>query len=285
MATPTATIRTPIGRVRARQESQSLFFCHLLRLAPAAGRSPQHTFRSFARMFMHTFFIRALVVSTVTLLYHPVNGEPHRLLAGATCRSRGPPKLCVLTSSSGKSIRPHPLGRIEHPSTLRLEILPRVARRRTNFIDPHIFPPDAPILHPTDYIRLTLSAFSRTFYLHLDPNHDILHPEARINYFRTASDGTSVLDHSEDLIRDAVMMYQGDVVRVDKTLQRLREDAAGGLDPNHHMSEGPEGWARIVLHSMSSVSPLVPVSALTDHLRSRRQFKEYTACLRRSIQC
>ena len=61
-----------------------------------------------------------------------------------------------------------------------------------------------------------------------------------------------MLDHSEYLIQDAVMMYQGDVVRTEKTLQRLREDAAGGLDPNHRVPEGSEGWARIVLHSALS---------------------------------
>lgn len=133
-----------------------------------------------------------------------------------------------------------------------MEILPRIARRRSSLIDLHTFPPDTPVLHPTDSIRLTLSAFSRTFYLHLHPNHDILHPEARINYYRTEADGTSVLDHSEYLIQDAVMMYQGDVVRTEKTLQRLREDAAGGLDPNHRVPEGSEGWARIVLHSALS---------------------------------
>ena len=146
---------------------------------------------------------------------------------------------------------------------MRLEILPRVARRRSSILDLHVFLPDTPVLHPTDSIRLTLSAFSRTFYLHLHPNYDILHPEARINYYRTEANGTSVLDYSGDLIKDAIMMYQGDVVRTEKTLQRLREDAAGGLDPNHHVPEGSEGWARIVLHSVflllsSNAAPYEP---------------------------
>lgn len=160
-------------------------------------------------------------------------------------------------SSLTNSLKPHtasssaplPLRRIEHPSTLRLEILPRLARRRSP-IDLHIFPHNSPVLHPTDSIRLTLSAFSRTFYLHLHPNFDLLHPEAKINYYKTAADGTSSLDRTEDLIKDALMIYHGDVVETQHTIQRLREDAAGGLNPNHRLSEGSEGWARIVLHSM-----------------------------------
>lgn len=160
----------------------------------------------------------------------------------------------VLTVGSiASSSAPLPLRRIEHPSTLRLEILPRVGRRRSSLIDLPVFPPDNPVLYPTDSIRLTLSAFSRTFYLHLHPNHELLHPEARINYYKNGPDGVSVLDHSEDLIKDSIMMFHGDVVRNEKTIQRLREDAAGGLDPSYRVPEGSEGWARIVLHSKQGV--------------------------------
>ncbi|KAF8323148.1 hypothetical protein DL93DRAFT_2070654 [Clavulina sp. PMI_390] len=154
--------------------------------------------------------------------------------------------LCPLAYAS--SSIPPPLKRIEHPSTLRLEILPRIARRLAPYEFP-IVPHDTPLIQPTDSLRLTLSAFSRTFYLHLHPNFDLLHPNGRINYFTLSDDGTSKLHHSEALYKDAIMAYQGDVVGTRHTLQRLREDAAGGLHQMHGTPQGSEGWARIVIHS------------------------------------
>lgn len=145
-----------------------------------------------------------------------------------------------------------PLKRIEHPSTLYLEILPRIINHRSG-------PPDKdPVLRQSDNIRLTLSAFSRTFHLHLNPNEDILHPDAKINYFHLADNGFSTLHHSERLIKDSVMAFQGEVVHGDHTLQRLREDAAGGLDRTFNTPSGSLGWARIVIHHQGNILENIP---------------------------
>lgn len=74
-----------------------------------------------------------------------------------------------------------------------------------------------------------------------------------MNYFRLEPDETSVLGHSESLITDAVMVFQGEVVHNDHTLQRLREHVAGGLDRAFNHPSGSLGWARIIIHHQGDI--------------------------------
>ncbi|OBZ79276.1 Disintegrin and metalloproteinase domain-containing protein B [Grifola frondosa] len=92
-----------------------------------------------------------------------------------------------------------------------------------------LVPVDSPILRHSDSFRLKLSAFDETFYLHLRPNEHLVHPAARINYYKTSADGHTVLSHTTPLLRESVKAYWGEVIPADSSSGRLREDAAGVL--------------------------------------------------------
>ncbi|KAF9512734.1 hypothetical protein BS47DRAFT_1393897 [Hydnum rufescens UP504] len=102
-------------------------------------------------------------------------------------------------------------------------------------------------------IRLILPAFSRLFHLHLHPNHEIVHPDAQVDYFHLEPDGTSVLSYSGLLITDAVVAFQYEVVHNDHTLQRLREGIAGGLNRGFNRLSGSLGWATIIIHHQGDI--------------------------------
>lgn len=140
-----------------------------------------------------------------------------------------------------------PLRRLAHPSTLALEILPRHEGLQSTPISAfskRLVPPANTLRHD-DSFRLTISAFDETFHLHLRPNHHLIHPAARINYYSTNSDGQSILTHSEPLIRETVKAYWGEVIASDHSSARMREDAAGAVH-GPHPSE--LGWVRLMIH-------------------------------------
>ncbi|KAH9949455.1 Metallo-peptidase family M12-domain-containing protein [Amylocystis lapponica] len=147
-----------------------------------------------------------------------------------------------LVSASSRPSRP--LRRLDHPSTLAIEILPRKPSPHSN--GRRSFPPDSTTLRHSDTFRLRLSAFGDIFHLHLRPNDHLVHPSARINYYETAPDGQTIITHTEPLLRESVKAYWGEVIPADASPDRLREDAAGVL---LRPWGSPElGWARIVVH-------------------------------------
>ncbi|KAF7796585.1 hypothetical protein EIP86_007766 [Pleurotus ostreatoroseus] len=155
------------------------------------------------------------------------------------------------------SAPPRPLKRLEHPSTLALEILPRRPSAAGTY-SKRSYPLDSPVLRHSDTFRLKLSAFGDTFHLHLRPNEHLIHPAARINYYATTPDGRNVLTHTEPLLRESVKAYWGEVVDADASAGRMREDAAGVWP--RPSGTGELGWARIVVHHQGDVAAGVPPS-------------------------
>ncbi|TFK57701.1 hypothetical protein OE88DRAFT_1709856 [Heliocybe sulcata] len=145
-----------------------------------------------------------------------------------------------------------PLKRITNPSTLALEILPR----RPNAHEPRSTTSRSPILRHSDTFRLTLSAFDHTYHLHLRPNDHLIHPAARVNYYHTTTDGRTVLDHTEPLLREAVKVYWGEVVPEEESPSRMREDAAGALP--RPSQQRTLGWARIIVHDQGDIKKGTP---------------------------
>lgn len=167
------------------------------------------------------------------------------------------PVLALVSVVAAASSPKPPLTHIEHPVVQALEVFPRhgglkgssKTRRR-----------DAAELHHTDSFRLTLSAFEQTFHLHLRPNDDLVHPAARINYYRPGPDGASELYRTEPLLREDVRAYWGEVLSDDASPARLLEDVAGGLyRPSSSPAEPPSGttlgWARVLVHSAGGEAP------------------------------
>jgi hypothetical protein len=146
------------------------------------------------------------------------------------------------------------LRRIAHPSTLALEILPR---RSQTFTSPFRkrFPFDSNALRYDDSFRLTISAFNETFYLHLRPNNDLIHPAARIQYYSAKPNGQTYMTHSKPLLRESVKAYWGEVIAAYHSPTRLREDVAGA-NPVSHSSE--LGWARLMVHHQGDMNKGIP---------------------------
>lgn len=151
-------------------------------------------------------------------------------------------------SYSASSQQQRPLKRLAHPSSLTLDIVPRQSIPSTSLRSRSI-PLDTPTLLYSDSFRLSITAFSRTYHLHLRPNDHLIHPAARINYYRNSPDGgPSVLDRTEPLVREEIRVYWGEAVHQDETTQRMREDAAGGLYRGPQPAPHVLGWARIMVH-------------------------------------
>lgn len=157
--------------------------------------------------------------------------------------------LIVCAGLVSASLGPaRPLKRITNPSTLALEILPR----RPSTHEPRSTTSREPILRHSDTFRLTLSAFDQTYHLHLRPNDHLIHPAARVNYFYTNTDGSTVLDRTEPLLRESIKVYWGEVVPADESPSRMREDAVGAL-PRPSL-----GWARIMVHDQGDITRGTP---------------------------
>jgi len=152
----------------------------------------------------------------------------------------------MILSVIAHSARPPLLKRAANPSTIAVEIIPRHRpvqdlnnlHRRSPAPDPHT-------LRYDDTFRLTLSAFDQTFHLHLRPNDHLIHPAARINYYRVDADGIPTIIRTEPLLRESVRAYLGEVIAPHHSPTRMKEDAAG-VQPQPHPAE--LGWARILVH-------------------------------------
>ncbi|KAF8507570.1 Metallo-peptidase family M12-domain-containing protein [Hysterangium stoloniferum] len=182
----------------------------------------------------------------------------------------------MLATNATSSPPPRPLKRLAQPSIHALEILPRHPHLHRRSSESSI-PPKSPILHHTDSFRLTLSAFDQTYHLHLKPNDDLLHPAARINYYKNGPDGQAVLDRTEPILPNDVKAYVGDVIHADATLDRIREDSAGGR-VNSRIK--PLGWARIMVHHQGDadlgISPIFEgafsVNGVVHHVLTQEKF-------------
>lgn len=169
-----------------------------------------------------------------------------------------------------------PLRRVAHPSVLSLEILPRQVpppkSLRARSSPPF---PDTSILYHSDSFRLTISAFDDVFHLHLRPNDHLIHPAARINYFKGG-----VLDRTVPLLRQSVRAYWGEVIAAEQSRDRMREDAAGVLPRPSKKPTTELGWARIVVHSQGDAdrgkAPVFEgafeVQGETYHVQSREAY-------------
>lgn len=102
----------------------------------------------------------------------------------------------------------------------------------------------------TDSIRLSFRAFSQTFYLHLDPYHDLLHPEgAQVRYYERDARGVERLARTEQLMPSDIRAYHGVVVHTAYTARRLAEDSIGvRRSEGMHEQEGVMGRAAVMLH-------------------------------------
>lgn len=156
--------------------------------------------------------------------------------------------LIFIALVSAHSPPPKPLRAITHPSTDALEIVAR--KPSLNHLHHRREPPPDRLRH-SDTFRLILSAFDTKFHLHLRPNDHLIHPAARINHYYHNADGQNVLSHTTPLVRESVLVYQGQVFPESLSDDRLRFDAAGVVPQT---GQGEIGWARIIVYSQGDAS-------------------------------
>ncbi|EPQ28565.1 uncharacterized protein PFL1_03869 [Pseudozyma flocculosa PF-1] len=170
------------------------------------------------------------------------------------------------TLASAHSQRPRPLQRISHATDVRLEIIERqenLASRLTDHARRGSASNNAPkrrspaTVVPTDSLRLSLRAFSQQFYIHLQPNDDLLHPDgALVHYYEyNETSGRSYVRKTERLHNHDVRAYHGVVVHASHTDRRFEEDRAGvRRDIYGDRDLGVVGRASILVHDDGSES-------------------------------
>ncbi|ORX98966.1 zincin [Basidiobolus meristosporus CBS 931.73] len=99
------------------------------------------------------------------------------------------------------------------------------------------------LLHD-DSFRVEFQAFNRTFYLHMEPNTDLIHRDAEIVTYDSAGNPTTSKLHPQKYL-----LYKGIVVESDLSEDILNQEIIGfrssyGVDSK----AGNRGWARLVVH-------------------------------------
>ncbi|OAD03386.1 hypothetical protein MUCCIDRAFT_143452, partial [Mucor lusitanicus CBS 277.49] len=103
-------------------------------------------------------------------------------------------------------------------------------------------------LEHDDSFRLSLNAYNQTFHLHLEPNFDLLHPEAVIHYTADGSD--------QRIQKEEILVYKGHAVRSFEMGNRYMQEKAGVLEFDSTVDATTTtqlGWARILVrHDLMS---------------------------------
>ncbi|CAG8500803.1 10653_t:CDS:10 [Ambispora leptoticha] len=151
-------------------------------------------------------------------------------------------QICV----QAHSIASKPLTYLEFVSNPIIERLPRDRFEIHNAASfSHRDPvKDKPSLRHDDSMRVQFVAFNQTFHLHLEPNLELYHSEAKITIYH--SNNTKTIS---PLLPEDHRLYKGVVLGIDSTEKRLVEDIVGlkrrSLFEELAYTPGVLGWARI----------------------------------------
>ncbi|KAF9079751.1 hypothetical protein BGX23_003309 [Mortierella sp. AD031] len=169
---------------------------------------------------------------------------------------------------------------------LHHEILPRHLNNNPDFTKPSaLFAKrgdgfsSPSFIEKNDKIRLRFLAFNKTFYLHLEPNHDLLHPDL----FTTATLTPCMTSSSS--IYDDIKPFKGVVVEDDHHSNQKWERAMGVNQAEaqrstvEHMlyEEGVLGWARMMIEHDDNEGSIILRGAFTTrddtyHVTSRQYY-------------
>ncbi|KAI8335012.1 Metallo-peptidase family M12-domain-containing protein [Chlamydoabsidia padenii] len=149
--------------------------------------------------------------------------------------------LSVTRTTQGHSFDNKRLLRIEALTKVSLDIAPRpdsFFTKRSVTPNRH-YQPRAQSIEHDDILRLSLDAYNQTHYLHLVPNHDLIHPNA----VTSSSDGQELALNPHDY-----RVYRGYVVDPTRSHQRWVEDQAGlWREYDQPQEHGILGWARVLV--------------------------------------
>ena len=111
---------------------------------------------------------------------------------------------------------------------------------------------DEPVFNPhaDDSFVLELEAYNKTFCLHLHPNYDLLHPEAKF------TQPGYLMKREEPLRREQVKAYRGYVMDVDDHHSGANHSSSyrcewRRLEPRFENYGDTRGWARLIVKDSS----------------------------------
>ncbi|KAK9766303.1 hypothetical protein K7432_004696 [Basidiobolus ranarum] len=103
------------------------------------------------------------------------------------------------------------------------------------------------LLHD-DSFRVQFQAFNRTFYLHMEPNTDLLHPQAEI----TTYDASGVAN-TKRIFPHEFLVYRGIVVEPELSDNMFDQEIIGIHSPYKINPRSiTKGWARLIVHQDST---------------------------------
>ncbi|KAI8338854.1 Metallo-peptidase family M12-domain-containing protein [Chlamydoabsidia padenii] len=138
----------------------------------------------------------------------------------------------------GHSVNNRRLTRIEPLTNVKVDIAPRpytFYSKRDLDINPfHNHTGKATTIEHDDILRLRFDAYNQTFALHLEPNQDLLHPQAAFMYG----------GKPEPIQANQFHIYRGHVIHPSFSLAKWQDDQLGTLS-----FDGDDilGWARLIL--------------------------------------
>ncbi|ORZ11220.1 Metallo-peptidase family M12-domain-containing protein [Absidia repens] len=167
--------------------------------------------------------------------------------------------LSVLVS--GHSVDNRKLNRVESLTNVKVDIAPRpfsfYTKRGMTFNPLVNSTSKVTNIENDDIIRIQFQAYDQTYALHLEPNTDLLHPQAAFMY-----KGTQEPIHTRQFY-----IYRGYAVRTSSSDIRWQKDQLGALsrdDGGDDFSENGNGdilgWARVILrHDLTANDMANPV--------------------------
>ncbi|KAG9064683.1 hypothetical protein KI688_002941 [Linnemannia hyalina] len=167
---------------------------------------------------------------------------------------------------------------------LHHEILPRHLHNNPSSNSPFAKRGDtsAPaLIEKDDRIRLRFQAFNKTFFLHLEPNHDLIHPDLLASSFSASSSRTT----SSSSVYDDIKPFKGVVVEDDYHSNQKWERAMSTNQAEEQRStveqmlfeEGVLGWARMMIEHDEDDESIILRGAFTTkddtyHITSRQHY-------------
>ncbi|KAF8929082.1 hypothetical protein BGZ47_001286 [Haplosporangium gracile] len=136
-----------------------------------------------------------------------------------------------------------------------------------------------------DKIRLRFQAFNKTFYLHLEPNHDLLHPDLLAPAASSSLSSSAFRMTSPSSVYDDIKPFKGVVVEDDYHSNQKWERAMSTNQAEEQRStveqmlyeEGVLGWARMMIEHDEDEDSIILRGAFTTkddtyHITSRQHY-------------
>ncbi|KAG0033418.1 hypothetical protein BGZ81_008504 [Podila clonocystis] len=117
------------------------------------------------------------------------------------------------------------------------------------------------VVQKDDHVRLALTAYNTTYYLHLEPNFDLIHPDLRISGGGMSDSQSNGHDHFKAFKGIVLQDQEMSQKKWDRAMATSRSDRA----TVEHMlyEEGVKGWARMMIEHDENDDSIILRGAFT----------------------